>query len=120
MQCANHFLELHGSQTPNSFPAIKISAISTPPGMARQQLNVFRTKSINPKRNTSMNTLEIKGDWNVTKGKIKQKWGQLTDNDLTYTKGQADELVGRIQKRTGETREAVEQALKDAEKDCNC
>ena len=68
-------------------------------------------------RNIFMNTLEIKGDWNVTKGKIKQKWGQLTDNDLTYTKGQADELVGRIQKRTGETREAVEQALKDAQKE---
>ena len=63
-----------------------------------------------------MNTLEIKGDWNVTKGKMKQKWGQLTDNDLTYTNGQVDELVGRIQKRTGQTREAVEKALKD----CQC
>jgi uncharacterized protein YjbJ (UPF0337 family) len=64
-----------------------------------------------------MNTLEIKGDWNVTKGKLKQKWAQLTDNDLQYNEGQTDELIGRIQKRTGETREAVEKALKACE--CN-
>ena len=61
-----------------------------------------------------MNTLEIKGDWNITKGKLKQKWAKLTDNDLTYVRGQEDELYGRIQKSTGETREAVEKALKEA------
>ena len=60
-----------------------------------------------------MTTLEIKGDWNITKGKLKQKWAKLTDNDLQYVHGQAEELVGRIQKRTGETREAVEKALKE-------
>ena len=63
-----------------------------------------------------MNTLEIKGDWNITKGKMKQKWAQLTDSDLEYTEGKQDELVGRIQKRTGQTREAVEKAIKDLEK----
>jgi len=61
-----------------------------------------------------MNTLEIKGDWNVTKGKLKQKWGKLTDNDLEYVDGKQDELIGRIQKSTGETREAVEKAIKEA------
>jgi uncharacterized protein YjbJ (UPF0337 family) len=60
-----------------------------------------------------MNTLEIKGDWNIAKGKLKQKWGNLTDQDLQYAEGLQDELVGRIQKRTGETREAVEKALKE-------
>lgn len=60
-----------------------------------------------------MNTLEIKGDWNITKGKLRQKWASLTDDDLLYVAGQRDELLGRIQKRTGETREAVEQALKE-------
>ena len=60
-----------------------------------------------------MNTLEIKGDWNITKGKLKQKWATLTDNDLHYTEGKQEELLGRIQKRTGETREAVEKAVKD-------
>jgi uncharacterized protein YjbJ (UPF0337 family) len=60
-----------------------------------------------------MNTLEIKGDWNITKGKLKQKWATLTDDDLQYAIGRHDELLGRIQKRTGETREAVEKAIKD-------
>ena len=60
-----------------------------------------------------MNKLEIKGDWNITKGKLKQKWATLTDDDLQYVKGKQDELLGRIQKRTGETREAVEKAIKD-------
>jgi uncharacterized protein YjbJ (UPF0337 family) len=60
-----------------------------------------------------MNTLEIKGDWNITKGKLKQKWAKLTDDDLQYAEGQQNELFGRIQKRTGETRETVEKAVKE-------
>ena len=65
-----------------------------------------------------MTTLEIKGDWNITKGKLKQKWAKLTDDDLQYAEGKRDEVVGRIQKRTGETREAVEKAIKEASSDC--
>jgi uncharacterized protein YjbJ (UPF0337 family) len=61
-----------------------------------------------------MNTLEIKGDWNITKGKLKQKWAGLTDNDLTYVNGQNDELFGRIQKRTGETLESIYKAVEEA------
>jgi uncharacterized protein YjbJ (UPF0337 family) len=61
-----------------------------------------------------MNKLEMKGDWNIAKGKLKQRWGKLTDNDLRYQEGAEDELVGRIQKRTGETKEAVEEALEEA------
>lgn len=61
-----------------------------------------------------MNTLEIKGDWNMAKGKLKQKWASLTDDDLQYLEGKKDELLGRIQKRTGESREAVEKAIKEA------
>jgi len=60
-----------------------------------------------------MNKLEIKGDWNITKGKLKQKWATLTDDDLQYSQGKSDELLGRIQKRTGETLQAVEQVLKE-------
>lgn len=62
-----------------------------------------------------MNKLQFKGDWNILKGRIKQRWANLTDDDLRYADGQADELVGRIQKRTGESREAVERALRDAD-----
>jgi uncharacterized protein YjbJ (UPF0337 family) len=67
-----------------------------------------------------MTTLEIKGDWNITKGKLKQKWAQLTDSDLEFAEGKQDELLGRIQKRTGESREAVEKVLKDFNHACGC
>jgi len=66
------------------------------------------------KKETTMNRLEIKGDWNITKGQLKQKWTKLTDDDLQYVNGKQDELLGRIQKRTGETRETIEKAIKDA------
>ncbi len=64
-----------------------------------------------------MNKLTIKGDWNIAKGKLRQKWADLTDDDLQYAAGQEDELVGRIQKRTGQTKEAVEDAIRDLDKD---
>ena len=67
-----------------------------------------------------MNKLEIKGDWNITKGKLKQKWAHLTDDDLRLIDGQHDELLGRIQKRTGETKEAVEKAINDFSAACDC
>jgi uncharacterized protein YjbJ (UPF0337 family) len=55
-----------------------------------------------------MNKLEMKGDWNIAKGKLKQKFAQLTDNDLRYEEGQEEELVGRLQKLTGRTRDEIE------------
>jgi uncharacterized protein YjbJ (UPF0337 family) len=61
-----------------------------------------------------MTDLDTKGSWNITMGKLKQKWAILTDDDLQYAEGKQDELLGRIQKRTGESREAVEKAVKDA------
>ncbi|MFW6371847.1 MAG: CsbD family protein [Bacteroidota bacterium] len=54
-----------------------------------------------------MDKLEIKGNWNVMKGNLKQKYANLTDDDLTYAEGKEEELVGRIQKKTGKTREEV-------------
>jgi uncharacterized protein YjbJ (UPF0337 family) len=66
-----------------------------------------------------MNTLQIKGNWNIAKGKLKQKWADLTDDDLDYVEGKEDELVGRIQKRTGQAREDIEKAIKESN-DCNC
>ncbi len=56
--------------------------------------------------------LNLKGNWNVLKGKLKQTYGNLTDDDLTYTDGQEDELVGRIQKRIGSTAGDVRHLLK--------
>ena len=54
-----------------------------------------------------MDKLEVKGNWNELKGKLKSKWGMLNDDDLAYEEGQDDQLIGRIQKKTGQTREAI-------------
>jgi uncharacterized protein YjbJ (UPF0337 family) len=67
-----------------------------------------------------MTKLEIKGDWNITKGKLKQKWAKLTDDDLQFTVGKQEELLGRIQKRTGETREAIEKVITESCSVCGC
>ncbi len=53
--------------------------------------------------NETETKLSLKGNWNVIKGKLKQSYGQLTDDDLAYTDGQEDELVGRLQKKLGST-----------------
>lgn len=64
-----------------------------------------------------MTTLQIKGDWNIIKGKLKQKYANLTDDDLRYVEGQEQELIGRIQKRTGQTREAIERAFAEYDRE---
>jgi uncharacterized protein YjbJ (UPF0337 family) len=61
-----------------------------------------------------MNKLQMKGNWNIAKGKLKKQWANLTDDDLRFEEGKDDELIGRIQKRTGQTRETVEKALDSA------
>jgi len=54
-----------------------------------------------------MDKLEIKGQWNIVKGKLKQKYGDLTDDDLSYSEGKEDELLGKLQKATGKAREEL-------------
>jgi uncharacterized protein YjbJ (UPF0337 family) len=54
-----------------------------------------------------MDKLEIKGRWNEIKGKIKQAYAQLNDDDLKYREGQEDELLGRLQQKTGQKREEL-------------
>lgn len=58
-----------------------------------------------------MNQQTLKGHWNEIKGKITEKWGQISDNDLKQGEGSADQLVGVIQQKTGETREAINEYL---------
>ena len=62
-------------------------------------------------RNISMTKLELKGSWNEIKGKLKQKYGQLTDDDLTFAEGKDDELLGRLQQRLGKTKEDIRREL---------
>lgn len=54
-----------------------------------------------------MDKLRLKGNWNEMKGKVKQAHASLTDDDLQYTEGQEDELVGKLQQKLGKTREEV-------------
>jgi len=51
-----------------------------------------------------MSIMEFKGNWNIAKGKLKQGVARLTDDDLQFAEGKEDELIGRIQKRTGRAR----------------
>lgn len=60
-----------------------------------------------------MKNLQLKGNWNVLKGKLKQKYGDLTEDDLTYVEGKEDELLGTIQKKTGKTKDELAGELKD-------
>lgn len=57
--------------------------------------------------------LKWEGRWDQLKGKAKQMWGDLTDDDMDVAEGNYDELVGRIKERTGETREEIEARLND-------
>lgn len=59
-----------------------------------------------------MDKLEFKGSWNEVKGKLKQKYAELTDDDLKYAEGQDDELLGKLQKKLGKTRDEVVKEIK--------
>ena len=60
-----------------------------------------------------MDRLEIKGNWNEIKGKVKQHWAGLTDDDLEYTEGKEEELIWRILKKTGSTRRELLDYIKN-------
>jgi uncharacterized protein YjbJ (UPF0337 family) len=62
----------------------------------------------------AINAQELQGQWNKLRGQVKERWGQLTDDDLQIQGGNVDQLVGRIQQRTGEGREAIEKFLTEA------
>lgn len=63
--------------------------------------------------NIIMNKLEVKGNWNEIKGKLKQRYGNLTDDDLTFADGKQDELLGRLQKRLGKSKEELKRELEE-------
>jgi uncharacterized protein YjbJ (UPF0337 family) len=60
-----------------------------------------------------LNQQTIEGNWNEIKGKLHERWGQLTNDDLQKARGNVDQLVGLIQRKTGEARERVEQYLSE-------
>jgi uncharacterized protein YjbJ (UPF0337 family) len=60
-----------------------------------------------------MNALTFRGSWNQVQGKMKQRFGVLTDNDLVYVEGRHEELLGRLQKALGKTQDEVRKIIAD-------
>ncbi len=58
-----------------------------------------------------MNEDQFKGKWNQVKGKMKQAYANLTDDDLKYAEGKSDELLGRLQEKTGKTKEQLKEQI---------
>jgi uncharacterized protein YjbJ (UPF0337 family) len=72
------------------------------------------TKSLNPNcEEQTMNWDRIEGSWKQAAGKVKEKWGKLTEDDLTVINGKQDQLVGRIQERYGIAKDEAERQVKD-------
>lgn len=60
-----------------------------------------------------MERLELRGNWNELKGKLKQRYAELTDDDLMYEEGREDELLGRLQKKLGKTDREIRETLRN-------
>jgi uncharacterized protein YjbJ (UPF0337 family) len=58
-----------------------------------------------------MNKLQMKGSWNELKGKLKQQYGNLTDDDLVFSEGKEEELLGRLQKKLGKNKDEIRQMI---------
>ncbi len=58
-----------------------------------------------------MTKLELKGQWNTVKGKLKSKYGQLTDDDLAFAEGEEDQLLGKLQQKLGKSKEEVREMI---------
>jgi uncharacterized protein YjbJ (UPF0337 family) len=58
-----------------------------------------------------MNTTEVKGNWNEQKGKLKQKFATLTDDDLMFAEGKKDEMIGKLQIKLGKTKEELHKIM---------
>lgn len=58
-----------------------------------------------------MNTTEAKGQWNEIKGKLKQKYANLTDDDLMFAEGKKDEMIGKLQIKLGKSKEEIQKII---------
>jgi uncharacterized protein YjbJ (UPF0337 family) len=61
----------------------------------------------------TMNSDQLAGQWKQAKGAVKEKWGKLTDDDLTVIEGNRDQLIGKIQERYGIAREEAEKQVNE-------
>ncbi len=58
-----------------------------------------------------MNQMELEGKWNQVKGNFKQKYGNVTDDDVTFSEGKFDEMLGRLQEKTGKSKEELKNEI---------
>ena len=76
-----------------------------------QFLNNFKAENSNNYSNNLkfkiMNTDQLEGKWNEIKGKFKQKYGKLTDDDISFTEGKFDEMLGKVQNKIGKKKEDI-------------
>ena len=63
-----------------------------------------------------MNQEQVSGNWKIVKGKIKEQWGKLTDDDLKVLEGSADQLTGTLERRYGIAKEEAERQVRDFER----
>lgn len=75
--------------------------------MPQYLCKTHENKLFKPLKYKIMNTTEIKGNWNEIKGKLKQQYANLTDDDLLFEEGKEDELFGKIQKKIGKTKDEI-------------
>ncbi len=111
----NHAARSAGLQcSRSSFPALSVHRC----GYLHQRQPIKyaspQTQQTPQIRSRNMDKLEIKGHWNEIKGKLKQAYADLTDDDLRHEEGKDDELVYRIQQRLGKSRDEVRKMLKDS------
>lgn len=84
---------------------VSVAAAATSSGWRATNFTLARETII------AMTKLQFKGSWNEVKGKLKQKYGQLTDNDLAFAEGKDDELLGRLQQKLGRTKDELRKEI---------
>ena len=82
--------------------------------LARSLLLILSNET---RKRSLMNAMSIKGDWNVLKGRVKQKLAELMNNDSMFVEGEEDEIIGRIQQKAGCARDDFN-SLMDKNSDC--
>lgn len=67
-----------------------------------------------------MNSTTLKGNWNILKGKVRERWGKITDNDLEQIQGRSDQLLGTVQRAYGLSKDEAQRQIDAFEEECEC
>jgi uncharacterized protein YjbJ (UPF0337 family) len=89
---------------------LSVSVLLSRPTRSAKGIHQFNKRRFQ-EVNTMVNQQILQGNWNEVRGKLKEKWHKLADDDLRSFSGNVDQLVGQIQRKTGESRQAIEEFL---------